>query len=327
MNKKIQFLITFLIINFSFLHSLDLDHMVLVPSGTISIKESSEIDAHKAEIESFYIGKTEISWELWKKVYIWSTGDQNIDGMINNNEKKANYSFENVGKSGSSDEEKANYPVTSVSWRDAIIFCNALTEYYNSQNIETKLTTVYNVNGKPIKSSKDSNSETIDNIEQNLNATGFRLPTLDEWEYAARYIKTNKLNNGNNVSGDRSGVSGKSEGFFPFAEIDNFINTITFNRSNKVNTFSWNENNSNDQAQEISQKKPNHLGIYDMSGNVAEWCFDLQVLWDQKMRWYRGGHWNSSYWDLRVSFKNFTPAFKTIHYIGFRIVRNAQFDK
>jgi hypothetical protein len=68
-----------------------------------------------------------------------------------------------------------------------MIWTNALTGYNNAKNA-TSYTYVYKAGGLPIKDSRDSNAGTCDAVIPDSSATGFRLPTMNEWELAARYI-------------------------------------------------------------------------------------------------------------------------------------------
>ncbi len=138
-------------------------------------------------------------------------------------------------------------PVECVTWYKAVVFCNrwsvleGLTPCYSlngSVNPDDWGTYELNVPGNSMLGT------TWDIIECNWEADGFRLPTEAEWEYAAR--------------------GGK------------YKNPYKYSGSNKISEVAWYRWNSSNQTHKVAAKKPNALGIYDMTGNVCEWCWD----WD-----------------------------------------------
>jgi hypothetical protein len=127
---------------------------------------------------NYWIAETEVTYEVWDTVYDWAL----LNGYI----------FANLGSIGNSNSGSNQQPVTTINWRDAMAWCNALTEYCNAQN-GLSLDCVYKNGGNIIRDSRDSNTTACDNVTADSAADRFRLPPADEWELAARYI--NDANN------------------------------------------------------------------------------------------------------------------------------------
>ena len=130
-------------------------------------------------------------------------------------------------------------------------------------------------------------------------ANGYRLPTEAEWEYACR-----------------AGT------------------TTTFSSGSSVNNAGWHSENANNRSHSVGEKQPNPWGLYDMHGNVFEWCWDLAGDYtaeekndpinssDYDYRIYRGGSWFTGPVGLRTIMRYFRNPNTSTHYIGFRVARN-----
>lgn len=234
--------------------------MIAVKGGTFIRHCYFEADDWDEEVAvgSFEIGKYPVTQELYESVR-----------GINPSEFK--------GK---------KLPVESVSWYDAIEFCNDLS-------CKDGLKPCYSIG---------LNSQ----IKCDFTANGYRLPTKAEWEFAAR---------GGN----------KSKGY-------------VYAGSNDIDEVAWYESNSNGQTHIVGQKKPNELGLYDMSGNVNEWCWDWLIYNDRfhsiendidsrsrqdgKVHYVRGGSCFDPPAEVKARFCRDPAEFNKSN-VGFRLVRSA----
>lgn len=244
--------------------------------GTTLIKVESitsfpfGMDNRKASVDNAYwLGETEVPYSLWKEVFMWATRSKD------NSLGAGDYSFAYAGTAGSG-HYTPDHPVTNISWRDAMIWCNALTEWHNSNVTESEqLSCVYYIDAgftNPIRTCdrewpKESNHRGVqDRPYIKADATGFRLPTPEEWELAARW-----RNNSN------SSVPGYSNPYFTeewafSGTPSNWSEDDVFSKAMKeeASLYSWGGKNM---TSPIRLFKPNDLGFYDMSANASEWCY------------------------------------------------------
>lgn len=257
-------------------------------------------DATDTVAEAYWIAETEVTYELWKKVYDWAT-DAARGANI--------YTFANAGTKGNGDAGNSiQHPVTEVNWRDCIVWCNAMTEWYNAQK-GTTYECVYTYSDNVLRDSTNAN---CDNAVVSPAARGFRLLTGNEWELAARYRGTDTTNV---VTGTVGGVD-----FDAMSTKWTKGNSVSgaaadYNDKNESGQYAWHVDNSDGKSHEVKLKFPNTLGLYDMSGNAEEWCFDI----NGSGRLLKGAHWNAIlFWQQVGMNKDDSPNAAT-WILGFRI--------
>ena len=248
--------------NFTTLEEASYGDLIFVEGGSFEMGDhfnegsTNELPLHDVTLNSFYIGQYEVTQGEYEAV------------MGSN--PAHNYG---VGD---------DYPVYSVSWYNAVEYCNALS-------IQVELTPCYN----------------LSDWSCDFSANGYRLPTEAEWEYSSR-----------------GGVNWT----------DNYRYSGT---TDNLGDYAWYSSNSSSQTHEVGSKLPNQLDIYDMSGNVYEWCNDRY-----SSNYYssspvdnptgpdsgsgrvrRGGYWDGYAVGCRVANRsNYSPGYG-YHDLGFRILR------
>ena len=161
-------------------------------------------------------------------------------------------------------------------------------------NLDVEYEVDYGINLKrPVESVSWDDCQAFLRKLNQLTGKNFRLPTEAEWEYAAR-----------------GGC--KSRGY-------------KYSGSSTIGDVAWYSGNSEAQTHSVSTKQANELGIYDMSGNVWEWCKDNWYNYDGSatdygsFRVYRGGSWSSDARRCRVSLRYYYSAGYRDRYLGLRL--------
>jgi formylglycine-generating enzyme len=222
--------------------------MDLIPAGSFTMGNcmdptegaTDELPLHTVYVSAFYMDQYLVTSNLWLAVKAWNGGN--------------GYSYDNAGSGKAS-----THPVQRVNWYDTVKWCNARSQ-------KERLTPCYYADAGLTVAYKTGQ---VTNPYVNWSANGYRLPTEAEWEKAAR-----------------GGASGHR---FPWTDTD----TITWSRANyqsywyggmprypyDVNPTSgfnpaWTGGGS-PYTSPVGSFAANGYGLYDMAGNVREWCWDL----------------------------------------------------
>ncbi len=208
---------------------------------------------------SFYMETREVSWALWKEVYLWATEN----GYIFSGD------IQYVGGTGDT------YPVHGVTYFDAIIWCNARSEmsgldpcYVNEKKVPVRV-------GRPNACDYSNN--------------GYRLPTVLEWEYAARGGTSTRFYWGDTISHDKANYLGGPE------EYDNAPKGSLHPKYRKSNNI-WGTDIC---TSPIGSFDANEFGLFDMAGNVCEWTMSGHR---SRYRVVKGGSWRCQSRFVRIGY-------------------------
>jgi formylglycine-generating enzyme required for sulfatase activity len=239
-----------------------------------------DLGAYSLTVEAFYMDRYEVTKALWDEVRTWASGNGYTDLTTGG------------GKA-------ANHPVQAVSWHDVVKWCNARSQ-------KAGRTPVYYTDAAMTQVYKTSD---VNEPYLKVLADGYRLPTDVQWLYAAR-----------------GGVASRR---FPWNDTD----TIQHARANYTSYSSTaydtsptrgNHPTYNDgttpYTSPVGAFAANGYGLYDMAGNVWEWCYDWHPNAVGSIRVLRGGSWSNSGSNCRVAYRSSNYPVYRYNYYGFRAV-------
>lgn len=276
------------------------DMVTVIPFGQTRIIRGKEVqDEKKPWLSGAFIEKRIVKlspYSIMKTEVPYELWERVYNWAISPDRNERRYHFVNKGQPGGMEKGSYLQPVTNIAWGDAIAWCNAYSE------MTGKSPCYLTQNGEIIRNAINNQTS---KARLDISRDGYRLPTEAEWEFAARGGNEDDILNWN----------------YKYAGSDN------------LSDIGWWNINSNEQTHVIGKRIPNSLDLFDMSGNICEWCEDWDntikkeivtnpvgaVTGDTKV--IRGSYFASPDFGCEVKFRNINYPNIPRNYIGFRLAQ------
>ena len=286
---------------------------VLMAAGVYAQQNASSApDMVRINAGTFKMGSLGLEYEPGRYDHEGPQGDVTVSAFSMGKHEVTQKEYEEVTGTNPAVTKGENLPAVNVSWYNAIEYCNLLSQ-------REGLKPAYAID----KSRSDSNNRNTEDdvkwvVTWDRGANGYRLPTEAEWEYACRAGTTTYFSTGDNITTGQA----------------NYDGTKPYN-NNAAGEFRR-------KTTPVGSFAPNPWGLFDMHGNVWEWCWDWynnsarsrRGLYPSGARTnpegessgvgriIRGGSWFDDGNSMRSAFRGDNIPSERAAHLGFRLVRN-----